>query len=96
MITININTGRIDKTALFDGKNGKYLNLVLFENKGGPDQYGNDGFVTQDLGKERRMAGEKSVILGNWKHVGTSAPQQSSPTASKRFVADEDDGSVPF
>jgi hypothetical protein len=76
MITIKLNCSRIDKTALFEGKNGKYLDLVLFENKGGRDQYGNDGFVTQDIGKERREAGEKGPILGNYKEVESSTAKQ--------------------
>lgn len=70
MIAININVTRIDKSALHQGKNGKYLALTLIENKNGKDQYGNDGFVAQDIGKDRRMAGEKGPILGNFKHVG--------------------------
>jgi hypothetical protein len=70
MIAININVTRIDKTGLYDGKNGKYLALTLFDNKNGKDKFGNDGFVTQDLGKERRQAGEKGPILGNFKHIG--------------------------
>jgi hypothetical protein len=70
MIAININVTKIDNSALYAGKNGKYLALTLHENKQGRDQYGNDGFVAQDLGKERRMAGEKGVILGNYKTIG--------------------------
>lgn len=69
MITLKINVTKIDKSALFTGKNGKYLDLVLHDNRDGQDQYGNDGFVTQDIGKERREAGERGPIIGNWKET---------------------------
>jgi hypothetical protein len=36
MRTANINVTKIDKTALYEGKNGKYLSLVFFDNKEGP------------------------------------------------------------
>lgn len=94
MITININVTKIDKTALYDGKNGKYLSLVLWENKDGPDQYGNAGFVTQDLGKGRREAGEKGAILGNYKIVGQ---RQSSPRPSGDSAPNPtSDDDIPF
>jgi hypothetical protein len=97
MRTANINVTKIDKTALYEGKNGKYLSLVFFDNKEGPDQFGNDGFVTQDLGKERRMAGEKGPIIGNWKEVGTKRPAPA-PTRheSSVIVSMEDHSDIPF
>ena len=71
MITLNINTAKIDKTALYEGKTGKFLDITLMDNRDGPDKFGNDGFAVQGLGKERREAGERGPIIGNWKHVGT-------------------------
>ena len=70
MQSLNIDVKKIDKAALYVGAKGTYLNLTLLENRDGTDQYGNDGFITQDIGKERRLAGEKGPILGNWKHIG--------------------------
>jgi hypothetical protein len=81
MQSINIDVKKILKDALYPGEKGLYLNLVLHENKTGRDQYGNDGFVTQDLGKERRLAGEKSPILGNWKHIGAAKTVDNTITA---------------
>jgi hypothetical protein len=94
MKTININVTKIDKSALYEGKNGKYLSLVLFDNKDGRDQYGNDGFVTQDLGKERRMASEKGPILGNWKEMDAAqkpAPEPAPKQEAVKLNDDEDD-----
>ncbi len=99
MISININVTKIDKTAIVTGEKGKYLSLTLHDNKDGPDQYGNNGFVTQDLGKERRLAGERGAILGNWKDL-TPKPKPAPQDAHNKAKADgyqpqaEDD--VPF
>jgi len=98
MITLSVNVTKIDKTALIDGKNGKYLSLVLFENKKGIDQYGNAGFITQDLGRERREKGEKGEILGNYKVIlprHQQAPAQSQSQQTDSWAKDEDD-SIPF
>ena len=102
MKTLKINVTKIDKSALFEGKNGKYLDLVLFENKGGVDQYGNHGFVTQDIGKQRREAGERGPIIGNWKEVGGFVPQQPTQHEQAKVNAyqpqpqDDDNDEIPF
>lgn len=64
-IKIKINYSRIVQSALYDGKNGQYLDLVAWPNKNGPDQYGNTHMVCQELPREAREAGERGPILGN-------------------------------
>lgn len=97
MKRITINVTRIDKSALYEGKNGKYLDLTLFENRDGRDQYGNDGFVTQDIGKERRVAGEKGPILGNWKELDRKRDVPAGEYGSAKEMHGNDDGDdVPF
>jgi hypothetical protein len=90
MIVVNINVTRVDKSALFEGKNGKYMSLVLHENREGKDQYGNDGFVTQDIGKERRLSGERGPILGNYKVIARAAEGE------KPEGKEEEQGEIPF
>jgi hypothetical protein len=68
----SIDVTKISKDALFHGKKGIYLNLVMFENRDGPDQFGNEGYIQQDIGKDRRARGEKGPIIGNWKTVDTT------------------------
>ena len=94
MKTVSINVTKIDKSDLYEGKNGKYLSLVLFDNRDGVDQYGNAGFVTQDIGKVRREAGERGPIIGNWKETGQSKPQQASQSSAPTHAEDHDD--IPF
>jgi hypothetical protein len=100
MKTIKINVSKIDKSAIYEGKNGKYVDLVLFENRDGEDQYGNLGFVTQDIGKDRRLAGERGPIIGNWKEIGGAAsqpPKQAQESAKSADVPrDEDGDDIPF
>lgn len=80
MIRIKLNLSKIDQTAVFEGKNGaRYVDLTLMENKKGLDQYGNSHMCVQDLGKDRRLAGEKGPILGNGKTIGTVQPSRPAP-----------------
>jgi hypothetical protein len=78
MTKLSINVTKIDKSHLIEGKSGKYLELILNENKNGPDQYGNEGFVTQGVSKAAREAGQRGPIVGNYKTVGA----KQKPTAS--------------
>jgi hypothetical protein len=73
--SLNIDVTKIDKAHLFQGKSGTYLDVALWEK---PDQYGNDGFITQGVSKEARARGEKGNIIGNWKH-NTPPPAQQAP-----------------
>lgn len=79
MIKASINVTRIDKSGIYTGKSGKYLGIVFFENKDGPDQYGNDGFVRQEISQERREAGERGPIIGNWKHLKKTTTPAGKP-----------------
>ncbi len=93
MNTGKINVTRILKEHLFPGKNGKYLDIVIWENKKGPDQYGNTHTVCQDIGKEARERGEKGPIIGNVKMEAT--PFQAPQPAPDINPADDND-EVPF
>lgn len=85
MQKLNIDVTKIDKSEIFEGKKGKYISLTLFENRDGPDQYGNDGFIIQEISQKRREAGEKGPILGNWKHHGTKAQEGRERTPQDAY-----------
>jgi hypothetical protein len=57
----------IKANAIYMTDKSASMDVTLMTNRDGPDQYGNDGFATLDLGKERRLAGDRGPILGNWK-----------------------------
>jgi len=86
MQKLKIDVKKIDKSALYEGAKGTYLDLTLMENRQGPDQYGNDGFIIQEIGQTRREAGEKGPIIGNWKHAGQKAQPGRERTAGDAYT----------
>jgi hypothetical protein len=81
MIKISLNFDLINQAELFQGKKGKYLNLVLWETPN--DQYGNDFRVKQDFGKDKPDLAKNSPILGNAKWGGTKTAAQPAPAAAQ-------------
>ena len=94
MIKYKIDVQKINKDHLYKGAKGTYLSGVFFENKNGPSEYGDDGFIVQDISKEAREAGEKGPIIGNWRHLETkyAAPKVETPRTTDEPVDDE----IPF
>lgn len=76
-IAIKIDVTKLDKSRFFKGEKGTYLDLLTFVDSE-PDQYGNNGFVTQSQTKEERESGEKMPILGNVKIIFSSDEGKSS------------------
>lgn len=95
MIVLNIDVVKIPKDRIFIGKKGKYLSLVLHDNRGGPDEYGNDGFVAVSLTKEEREAGKRGEIVGNWKHVGQK-PNKAAAAKRAPMPAPAEPDEIPF
>lgn len=99
-IKIKIDVSKIDKTALFKGAKGTYLDAVAWPT---PDsQYGDDWRIVQDLGKDRRE--EKGAIIGNAKNIpdqGGGGWQRTAAPVARSAAAPvppaEDDGeTLPF
>lgn len=98
-IKIKIDVSKIDKTALFKGQKGTYLDAVLWPTPN--NQYGDDWLIVQDLGKDRRE--EKGAIIGNAKNIpdnGGGGQRAAAPVragAGQAAPVAEDDGdAVPF
>lgn len=94
IIKVKIDVKKIDKSKLFVGDKGTYLDITLLENRDGIDQYGNSFMVVQDVSKADREAGIKGAILGNGKifQPRDSAQPKSSPTNPAQPQGDD----VPF
>jgi hypothetical protein len=79
-VNLKIDVSKIDKSKLFKGQKGTYLDAQVFIDVDELDQYGNSGMITQAVSKEERDAGNKGAILGNakkfWGEVEGQAPQQ--------------------
>lgn len=67
-VSVKLDVTKIDKSRLFKGEKGTYLDLTTFIELDEQDQYGNNGFIAQSLSKEERESGaDKPPILGNVK-----------------------------
>ena len=96
MIKLRIDRKKVDRVAVYKAQSGaEYYDFTLLTNRDGPDRYGYDGFIVQDLGKERREAGEKGPIIGNWKHAGKTA-QAPAPAAPPPASPPSGDDEIPF
>ena len=103
-INISIDVTKIDKSRLFTGKKGKYMDVTTFIDTDNPDQYEQHGFISQSTSKEEREAGVKTPILGNCKVFFNSASSnQDAPsqdaTAVTEFndaIPNGNDADIPF
>lgn len=78
-VSLKIDVTKIDKSKLFKGQKGTYLDAQVFIDIDELDQYGNSGMITQAVSQADRQAGQQGAILGNakvfWKDQN-QAPQQ--------------------
>jgi hypothetical protein len=89
---------KVLKQYLFQGKSGKYLDIVCFVNKDGKTQYGDDGFIVQEISKEARQNGEKGPIIGNWRWM-EEKPKASTPAPAPKAAPEKQedpDSDIPF
>jgi hypothetical protein len=80
----------IKANAIYMTEKGASMDVTLMDNKNGPDDYGNDGFATLDLGKDRRLAGERGPILGNWKDLDGGNQRQGRDVPASEAIKKRD------
>jgi hypothetical protein len=86
----------IKANAIYMTEKTASMDVTLMDNRDGPDQYGNHGFATLDLGKDRRLAGERGPILGNWKDLdGGNQRQGRDVSASEAMKKRNNQASEP-
>jgi len=98
-INVRIDVTKIDKSRLYKGAKGTYLDLTTFVDTVEQDQYENNGFISQSQTKEERDAGQKTPILGNVKVFYTDGDSASSNTGKVKQVMQEADlleDDIPF
>ena len=93
-LNVRINVSRIDKSKLYKGEKGVYLNMTTFVDLDQEDDYGNNGFISMEQSKEQRDAGEQSVILGNVKKFWIDGATASAPQSDMSL--EELDEDIPF
>ena len=97
-ISLRIDVTKIDKSRLYKGAKGTYLDLTTFVDTMVTDEYDNNGRINQSLTKEEREAKVQTPILGNVKVFytdGQQAPQQSAPQ-QQAPQSDSFDEDIPF
>lgn len=101
-ISVKIDVTKIDKTRLFKGAKGTYLDLTTFIDTDNPGEHGDHGFIAQSVSKEEREQKIQTPILGNCKvfYTGDSqqqqAPQQQAQQRTTPAKFDDFDDDIPF
>ena len=72
-----MNLSKIDKTKIFEGKQGKWIDVTIWVNDK-PDTYGNNMSIEQSTGK-----GDDKIYLGNAKEWKKEEPKSESPEEPK-------------
>jgi len=99
LISLKIDVSKIDKTKLFKGEKGTYLDLTVSVNDE-PDNYGNDVAAWQGQTKEEVSAKAQKTYLGNGKVFWSNdtnvqqsnAANQAATNLTSKEQEEEDDG----
>lgn len=91
-ISLKIDVTKIDKSRLFQGAKGKYLDLTCFIDLNQQDQYGNNGFISQSVTKEEREQNIQTPILGNTKVFFNDSNQTSQGGYTSQQQASQQQG----
>jgi hypothetical protein len=83
-VTLKIDVSKIDKSKLFKGQKGTYLDAQVFIDLSELDQYGNSGMITQAVSKGDRQSGQQGAILGNAKVFWSDSGQQQQPQQTQQ------------
>ena len=86
-----INLSEIDKSKIFEGKKGKWIDVTIWENDE-PDTYGNHMSIEQSTKK-----GDKKIYLGNakaWESKSESKEEAPKDTKMGRTAPPDED--LPF
>ena len=97
-ISVRIDVTKIDKSRLYKGAKGTYLDLTTFVDTETADQYENHGFISQSVDKEEREANVQTPILGNCKvfYTDGQTQQATQTTASAPMPLEELEDDIPF
>ena len=97
-IRIKLDVKKLQKELFFLANSGAvYADLTTFVDLVDKDQYGNSGFITQDVSKDARESGTKGPIVGNVSVFWSDAGPPEAKQARQQPAAVVDDGmGIPF
>lgn len=78
-LSVKIDVTKIDKSRLFKGEKGTYLDLTTFIDTEQATAYGDHGFISQSVSKDEKAAGVQTPILGNCKVFWSEGIAQAAP-----------------
>lgn len=95
MIKIQIDVSKVDKSRLYKGAKGTYLNAVLIPT---PDSQYGDYMIIEEVTREERDAGKKGTILGNGKEVKArkAEPPASDFSSPPPPIDEQTEDELPF
>ena len=104
-LAISVDVTKISKERLYvgkkkreDGSVGKYCDMTILVDTEETDQFGNHGFIAENVSKEERESDVQGTILGNgkiiWRDVDVSPNPQTQPQPQAQPELDDDD--IPF
>jgi len=82
-VSLKIDVSKIDKSMLFKGQKGTYLDAKVFIDIDQKDQYDNNGMITQEVPKDAAQ-GVHGAILGNCKVFWNDAQQSQGQAAPQQ------------
>lgn len=102
-VSLSIDVTKIDKSRLYKGQKGTYLDATVFLDLVDADQFGNHGMITQSVTKEEKEGGIRGAILGNgkiiWRDEADAQSQrqrQPDRTPARQQAAPDFDDDLPF
>lgn len=103
-VNLSIDATKIDKDRIKmgkkrpDGSYGKYIDLTTYLDTDKESQYGDHGFISQQVSQEEREAGTQTPILGNCKVVWSDmeAPEPVEKPDNVREELALLDNDIPF
>ena len=103
-MNLRIDVSKIDKSRIFEGKKGKYLDMTLFIDTEKESEYGDNGMIVQAVTKEERDQDIQGAILGNAKifynpdaEKAQSKPEQAAEAFGGVVRSDEpEEEQLPF
>ena len=96
-ISISIDVTKLDKSRFFKGKKGTYVDLTTFVDLDNPNEYGDNGFISQSQTKKERDSGAaKPQILGNCKVFYRGEDEETAAAPATPADNFDDDPDIPF
>ena len=101
---MKIDKSRMKQVTTKNGKKAAFIELTTYLDTDKNSDFGDHGFISQQLSQEEREAGKQTPILGNckvvWSDINDVAKETTRPEQSKTAVEEmtmeqlEDD--IPF